>query len=60
VVALGGTLIAAPSVIAYLARPDGATPYYSHHHPAVIAAVAAALVLSVVLPLAHLARRRLT
>jgi hypothetical protein len=60
VLALGGALAALPSVVAYLTRPDPVTPYDSHHHPVVIGVVAAALALSVVVPLAQLARRRLT
>ena len=60
VVAVGGTLAALPSVVAYLTRPDSTTPYYSHNHPWVIGGVGVAVVLSLVLPLAHLARRRLT
>ena len=60
VVAVGGLLVAAPSVVGYLTRPDSTTPYYSHNHPWVIGGVAAALAFSLVVPLAHLARRRLT
>jgi hypothetical protein len=60
VLAVGGTLAAAPSVVAYLTRPDSTTPYYSHHHPFVIGVVVAALALSIVLPLVQLSRRRLT
>jgi hypothetical protein len=60
VVAVGGTLAALPSVVAYLTRPDSTTPYYSHDHPWVIGGATLAFAVGLVLPLAHLARRRLT
>ncbi len=54
VLAFGVTLAAIPSVLGYLTAPN------LHHDPVVIGAVAAGLAVGVLLPLAQLARRRLT
>ena len=54
VLAVGVVLVAAPRVVGYL------TESYVHHDSVVTWAVAAGLALGIVLPLAQLARRRLT
>jgi hypothetical protein len=54
VLAVGGVLVALPSVVGYLTQP------YDHHDPVATLAVATGLAVGLVLPLAQLARRRLT
>jgi hypothetical protein len=54
VLAIGGTLAAAPSAVVYMTAPN------LHHHPSVTGLVAAGLALGAVLPMARLVRRRVT
>jgi hypothetical protein len=54
VLAVGGVLVALPSVVWYSIQPS------VHPHPVVRGAVAAGLAVSLLLPLAQLTRRRLT
>jgi hypothetical protein len=54
VLAVGGVLVALPSVVWYSIQAS------VHPHPVVRAAVAAGLAVGLLLPLAHLTRRRLT
>jgi hypothetical protein len=54
VLAAGVTLAAAPSAVVYMTAPN------LHHHPSVTGFVAVGLALGAVLPLAQLARRRVT
>lgn len=54
VLAVGGVLVALPSVVGYLTTPS------VHHDPVVTWAVAAVLAAGLLLPLAQLTRRRLT